>query len=189
MSSKVRLRDAYSIPTVSYVHHFPVSAGVWSRPDTRGVITSATTRYERMSDKVNLRGSACTIAGTPGRKQDMVRHLRITNFRYVYCSLPHSCSRAHTRGTKTLFLTEVLGLTPSPRRRFQLLSSRHYRLKTFAKRIFPRCRALLSGRDVTRVRHDAMGVASWRAGSSLPLRYRNGLSGRERRLIKPPRPV
>ena len=111
MSSKVRLRDAYSIPTVSYVHHFPVSAGVWSRPDTRGVITSATTRYERMSDKVNLRGSACTIAGTPGRKQDMVRHLRITNFRYVYCSLPHSCSRAHTRGTKTLFLTEVLGLT------------------------------------------------------------------------------
>jgi hypothetical protein len=26
-----------------------------------------------------------------------------------------------------------------------------------------------------------MGVASWRAGSSLPLRYRNGLSGRERR--------
>lgn len=113
MSSKVRLRDAYSIPTVSYVHHFPVSAGVWSRPDTRGAITSATTRYERMSDKVNLRGSACTIAGTPGRKQDMVRHLRITNFRYVYCSLPHSCSRAHTRGTKTLFLTEVLGLTMS----------------------------------------------------------------------------
>ena len=120
MSSKVRLRDAYSIPTVSYVHHFPVSAGVWSRPDTRGVITvgahaptitSATTRYERMSDKVNLRGSACTIAGTPGRKQDMVRHLRITNFRYVYCSLPHSCSRAHTRGTKTLFLRELLGLT------------------------------------------------------------------------------
>ena len=110
MSSKVRLRDAYSIPTVSYVHHFPVSAGVWSRPDTRGVITSATTRYERMSDKVNLRGSACTIAGTPGRKQDMVRHLRITNFRYVYCSLPHSCSRAHTRGTKTLFLRELLGL-------------------------------------------------------------------------------
>ena len=44
--------------------------------------------------------------------------------------------------------------------RFQLLSPRHYRLKTFAKRIFPRCRALLSGRDVTRVRHDAMGVAS-----------------------------
>lgn len=110
MSSKVRLRDAYSIPTVSYVHHFPVSAGVWSRPDTRGAITSATTRYERMSDKVNLRGSACTIAGTPGRKQDMVRHLRITNFRYVYCSLPHSCSRAHTRGTKTLFLRELLGL-------------------------------------------------------------------------------
>ena len=34
-----------------------------------------------------------------------------------------------------------------------------------------------------RVRHDAMGVASWRVGSSLPLRYRNGLSGRERRLI------
>ena len=32
-----------------------------------------------------------------------------------------------------------------------------------------------------------MGVASWRAGSSLPLRYQNGLSGRERRLIKPPR--
>ena len=112
MSSKVRLRDAYSIPTVSYVLHFPVSAGVWSRPDTRGVITSATTRYERMSDKVNLRGSACTIAGTPGRKQDMVRHLRITNFRYVYYSLPHSCSHAHTRGTKTLFLTEVLGLMP-----------------------------------------------------------------------------
>ena len=111
MSSKARLRDAYSIPTVSYVHHFPVSAGVWSRPDTRGAITSATTRYERMSDKVNLRGSACTIAGTPGRKQDMVRHLRITNFRYVYCSLPHSCSRAHTRGTKTLFLRELLGLT------------------------------------------------------------------------------
>ena len=110
MSSKVRLRDAYSIPTVSYVHNFPVSAGVWSRPDTRVVITSATTRYERMSDKVNLRGSACTIAGTPGRKQDMVRHLRITNFRYVYCSLPHSCSRAHTRGTKTLFLRELLGL-------------------------------------------------------------------------------
>jgi len=110
VSSKVRLRDAYSIPTVSYVHHFPVSAGVWSRPDTRGAITSATTRYERMSDKVNLRGSACTIAGTPGRKQDMVRHLRITNFRYVYCSLPHSCSRAHTRGTKTLFLRELLGL-------------------------------------------------------------------------------
>jgi hypothetical protein len=111
VSSKVRLRDAYSIPTVSYVHHFPVSAGVWSRPDTRGVITSATTRYERMSDKVNLRGSACTIAGTPGRKQDMVRHLRITNFRYVYCSLPHSCSRAHTRGTKTLFLRELLGFS------------------------------------------------------------------------------
>ena len=111
MSSKVRLRDAYSIPTVSYVHHFPGSAGVWSRPDTRGAIASATTRYERMSDKVNLRGSACTIAGTPGRKQDMVRHLRITNFRYVYCSLPHSCSRAHTRGTKTLFLRELLGLT------------------------------------------------------------------------------
>ena len=52
-----------------------------------------------------------------------------------------------------------------------------------AKRIFSRFRALLSGRDVTRVRHDAMGVASWRAGSSLPLRYQNGLSGRERRLI------
>jgi hypothetical protein len=29
-----------------------------------------------------------------------------------------------------------------------------------------------------------MGVASWRAGSSLPLRYQNGLSGRERRLIE-----
>ena len=39
-------------------------------------------------------------------------------------------------------------LTPSRRRRFPLLSSRHYRLKTFAKRIFPRCRALLSGRGV-----------------------------------------
>ena len=32
------------------------------------------------------------------------------------------------------------------------------------------------GRDVTRVRHDAMGVVSWRAGSSLPLRYQNDLS-------------
>ena len=55
-------------------------------------------------------------------------------------------------------------LTPSPLRRFPLLSSRQYRLKTFAKRIFPRCRALLSGRDVTRVRHDAMArreLASW----------------------------
>ena len=74
-------------------------------------------------------------------------------------------------------------LDPFPRRRFPLLSPRHYRLNTFGKRISPRCRALLSGRDVARVRHDAMGVASWRAGCSLPLRYRNGLSGRERRLI------
>ena len=63
-------------------------------------------------------------------------------------------------------------------------------VSTFAKRIFSRCRALvLSGRDVARVRHDAMGIASWRTGSSLSLRHRNGLSGRERRLIKPPRPV
>ena len=96
-------------------------------------------------------------------------------------------SRHADHGVK--LLPGRLTLTLSRPRRFVLLSSRHYRLKTFAKRTFPRCRALLSGRDVTRVRHDAMGVASWRAGCSLPLRYRNGLSGRERRLIKPPRPV
>jgi hypothetical protein len=79
------------------------------------------------------------------------------------------------------------GLIPFPAPEistFVITSVRMYRLKTFAKRIFPRCQALLSGLDVTRVRHDAMGVASWRAGSSLPLRYRNGLSGRERRADK-----
>ena len=46
-------------------------------------------------------------------------------------------------------------LTPFPRRGFPLLSSRHHRLKTFAKRTFPRWRALPLGRDLTRVRHDA----------------------------------
>jgi hypothetical protein len=55
-------------------------------------------------------------------------------------------------------------------------SSCHHRLKNVAKRIFPRCRALLSGRDVARVRHDAMDgyralASSSRAGSRLPLRY------------------
>ena len=51
------------------------------------------------------------------------------------------------------------------------LSSRHHRLKTFAKRAFHRWRALPLGRDLSRVRHDAMGFARSRAGSSLPLRY------------------
>ena len=41
-----------------------------------------------------------------------------------------------------------------------------------AKRIFflDVERSVLSGRDVTRVRHGAMGVASWLAGSSLAFR-------------------
>ena len=63
-------------------------------------------------------------------------------------------------------------LTPFPRRGFRLLSSRHHRLKIFAKRTFPRWRALPLGRDLTRVRHDAMGFARSPSGSSLPLRYR-----------------
>jgi hypothetical protein len=62
-------------------------------------------------------------------------------------------------------------LTPFPRRGFRLLSSRHHRLKTFAKRTFPRWRALPLGRDLTRVRPDAMGFARSPSGSSLPLRY------------------
>jgi hypothetical protein len=40
--------------------------------------------------------------------------------------------------------------------------------------LFLRWRALLSGRDLLRVRHDAMGIQRWRAGSSLPSRYRDG---------------
>jgi hypothetical protein len=36
-------------------------------------------------------------------------------------------------------------LTPSRSRRFQLLSSRHFRLKTFVKLIFSRCRAKRAG--------------------------------------------
>ena len=80
-------------------------------------------------------------------------------------------------------------LTPFPRRGFRLLSSRHHRLKTFTKRTFLRWRALPLGRDLTRVRHDAMGFARSPSGSSLPLRYLEGLSGRQRRLIRPARPV
>ena len=62
-------------------------------------------------------------------------------------------------------------LTPFPRRGFRLLPSRHHRLKIFAKRTFPRWRALPLGRDLTRVRHGAMGFARSPSGSSLPLRY------------------
>ena len=51
-------------------------------------------------------------------------------------------------------------LTPFPRRGFRLLSSRYHRLKkSFAKRSFPRWRALPLGRDLSRVWHDAMGFA------------------------------
>ena len=53
-------------------------------------------------------------------------------------------------------------LTPFPPR---LLSSRHHRLKTFAKRTFIRWRALpLGGRDLTRVwhrRHGFRTLAIW----------------------------
>jgi hypothetical protein len=91
-----------------------------------------------------------------------------------------------------------MGISPFPAPKistFVITSLSSQILKTFAKRIFARCRALLSALPLDgtwrefAVRHDAMGVASWRAGSSLPLRYGNDLSGRERRLIKPPWPV
>ena len=68
------------------------------------------------------------------------------------------------------------------------MSSRHYLSKPLpdlCKAHVSRCRALLSGRDVTRVGMApwASRAPSWRSGSSLPLRYQNGLSGRERSMI------
>ena len=80
VSSKTRLREPYSIATVSHTHHTPVSVGVWRRPDTRDVITSATTQYERTSDKVNFGGSVCATGRTLARKKDTCGRLCLETF-------------------------------------------------------------------------------------------------------------
>jgi hypothetical protein len=89
-----------------------------------------------------------TSSSSQMSSDDPIRHERTRAIKQtqVYCS-KRKCMRANLDGAR------LRALTPSRSRRFQLLSSRHFRLKTFVKRIFSRCRALLSGRDVTRVRH------------------------------------
>jgi hypothetical protein len=57
----------------------------------------------------------------------------VSRVRVTVCSLALASRDRQYSISKTL-------ITPSLRRRFPLLSSRQYRLKPFAKRIFPRCK-------------------------------------------------
>ena len=94
-------------------------------------------RYERLAV---CRGSTASTASTAALQP--LQLYRSTSFQYTAL---YNTALAKAYRILSHSSPHSVRLTPSLLRRSPLSSSRHYRLKTIAKRIFSRCRALPSG--------------------------------------------